>query len=128
MWFHNHWNFLWDNGLIPSKVLKVVLFNKMLIEFGLYLYFCRGQKCGSISTLSKSHRVWGCSKLLTSVVTHPDLGCGYFVFRTLGWPVQVDFLYFSTLNKGLRIKAHFCSFFVIKGFGLGSELRIPGLG
>ena len=42
------------------------------------------QKCEPISTLSEGQRVLACSKLLsTSVVTYPDLRCGYLVFWTL---------------------------------------------
>lgn len=39
-------------------------------------------------------RLWFCfahSNLLTSSVdTHPDLGCGYYVVWTLRWPTEVD--------------------------------------
>ena len=49
------------------------------------------QKCKPISTLSEGQRVLACSELLTIyVATHPDLGCGYFAFLTLRWPIQVD--------------------------------------
>ena len=69
-------------------------------------------------------RVWGCSKLLTGVVTHPDLRCCCFVFWTLRGPIQVNLF---PLEERERIQTYFS--FWIKRFDLGNDcLRILSLG
>lgn len=66
----------------------------------------------SICVDAESQTLVYLSKLLTtSVSTHPALGCGYLVFWTLRWPMEVDRLHSEQRSENSSLLL--CSFIIL---------------